>query len=406
MELCNKAASRQTTTNDAGVGEVANAPAVVPNGRNTSVQDSASKRFGKMLKIVIPLLFAAAFIMVAVMLNRRAEKFDYIAAVKEHKPFVESLNLDYTYEDVFERYISGASWSSQETATGADVTVHGSAAGLDKDIAISVEVTTSSEVIVVDPKLVEFDGEKLSNEDDLVSFLLVLFQAYDVGYEDFTDILNDELFSDSEQQGANIETVQKGYLGEYTDIAVKDLLGGHYSLYSYDEETWDSGTTEDGKEIVQVTYHDEDDILEDVNIQFTMLSDEVFKVTAPWSAIVFFVADDVGGGMTLTSANSFIEETGISFNDDGETIYGYITEYTFDVPPVSGHNGSDYGRVEAYNIRTGQWDEIAYKTTNNGVTLSGKLPTGTYTQMRFYYYTNHDCMYNKSNITYSIVFDF
>ena len=143
MELCNKAASRQTTTNDAGVGEVANAPAVVPNGRNTSVQDSASKRFGKMLKIVIPLLFAAAFIMVAVMLNRRAEKFDYIAAVKEHKPFVESLNLDYTYEDVFERYISGASWSLQETATGADVTVHGSAAGLDKDIAISVEVTTS-----------------------------------------------------------------------------------------------------------------------------------------------------------------------------------------------------------------------------------------------------------------------
>ena len=133
---------------------------------------------------------------------------------------------------------------------------------------------------------------------------------------------------------------------------------------------------------------------------------DAYGAASPWSAIVFFVADDVGGGMTLTSANSFIEETGINFQDDGETIYGYITEYTFDVPPVSGHNGSDYGRVEAYNIRTGQWDEIAYKTTNNGVTLSGKLPTGTYTQMRFYYYTNHNCMYNKSNITYSIVFDF
>ena len=133
---------------------------------------------------------------------------------------------------------------------------------------------------------------------------------------------------------------------------------------------------------------------------------DAYGAASPWSAIVFFVADDVGGGMTLTSANSFIEETGINFQDDGETIYGYITEYTFDVPAVSGHNGSDYGKVEAYNIRTGQWDEIAYKTTNNGVTLSGKLPTGTYTQMRFYYYTNHDCMYNKSNITYSIVFDF
>ena len=133
---------------------------------------------------------------------------------------------------------------------------------------------------------------------------------------------------------------------------------------------------------------------------------DAFGAASPWSAIMFFVADNAGGGMTLTSANSFIEETGISFQDDGETIYGYITEYTFDVPAVSGHSGSDYGKVEAYNIRTRRWDQIAYKETINGVTLSGKLPTGTYTQMRFYYYTNHDCMYNKSNITYSIVFDF
>ncbi|WP_300447420.1 S-layer homology domain-containing protein [uncultured Oscillibacter sp.] len=133
---------------------------------------------------------------------------------------------------------------------------------------------------------------------------------------------------------------------------------------------------------------------------------DAFGAASPWSAIMFFVADNAGGGMTLNSANSFIEETGVSFQDDGETIYGYITEYTFDVPPVSGHSGSDYGKIEAYNIRTRRWDQIAYKETINGVTLSGKLPTGTYTQMRFYYYTNHDCMYNKSNITYSIVFDF
>ena len=131
-----------------------------------------------------------------------------------------------------------------------------------------------------------------------------------------------------------------------------------------------------------------------------------FGATSSWSAIVFFVADDVGGGMTLTTANSFIEEPGISFEDNGEIIYGYITEYTFDVPAVSGHSGSDYGKIDAYNVLTGTWDEIAYKTTNNGVTLSGQLPAGTYTKMRFYYYTNHDCMYNKSNITYSIVFDF
>jgi len=26
--------------------------------------------------------------------------------------------------------------------------------------------------------------------------------------------------------------------------------------------------------------------------------------------------------------------------------------------------------------------------------------------LEFYYYTNHDCMYNKSNITYSVNFYF
>ena len=58
-----------------------------------------------------------------------------------------------------------------------------------------------------------------------------------------------------------------------------------------------------------------------------------FGAASPWSAIVFFVADDVGGGMTLTTANSYVEESGISFEDNGETIYGYITEYTLTFPP-------------------------------------------------------------------------
>ncbi len=65
-----------------------------------------------------------------------------------------------------------------------------------------------------------------------------------------------------------------------------------------------------------------------------------------WAAIVFFVADpNRGGGMTLTGPESVILEQGIS----GAT----ITNYTFTVPPVSGHSGNDYGRVRGYNILTG-----------------------------------------------------
>jgi len=120
---------------------------------------------------------------------------------------------------------------------------------------------------------------------------------------------------------------------------------------------------------------------------------------SPWSAIVFFVADSNGnGGMTLTGPDSVIMENGI----EGAT----ITEYTFTVPPVSGHSGGDHGRVRGYNRLTGQWDQLDYGTTSNGITFSRSLGAGVYTRLEFYYYTNHDCMYNKSNITYSVTYHF
>ena len=76
---------------------------------------------------------------------------------------------------------------------------------------------------------------------------------------------------------------------------------------------------------------------------------------SPLAAIVFFVMDSNGsGGMMLTGPDSTIMENGI----DGAT----ITQYTFTVPPVSGHSGQDYGRVRGYNIKTGAWDQLDYGT--------------------------------------------
>lgn len=120
---------------------------------------------------------------------------------------------------------------------------------------------------------------------------------------------------------------------------------------------------------------------------------------SPWSAIVFFVADSNGsGGMTLTGPDSTIMENGI----EGAT----ITKYTFTVPPVSGHSGSDYGRVRGYNVLTKQWDQLDYGTTSNGITFERSLNSGLYSRLEFYYYTNHNCMYQKSNITYSVEYFF
>lgn len=124
-----------------------------------------------------------------------------------------------------------------------------------------------------------------------------------------------------------------------------------------------------------------------------------FGMESPYAAIVFFVADtNSGGGMTLTGPESTIIENGL----DEAT----ITSFTFTVPPVNGHSGNDYGRVRGYNQETGQWDQLAYQTTSNGVTLTGAMTPGVYTKLELYYYTNHQCMYNKSNITYSVEFHY
>ena len=76
-----------------------------------------------------------------------------------------------------------------------------------------------------------------------------------------------------------ISTVRNGYLGEYTDMTVDEILDGYYSdLLGYEPGTWDSGVTDDGKTIVQVEYTNEE--LGPITIQFSMLDDSCFKVTA------------------------------------------------------------------------------------------------------------------------------
>jgi len=116
------------------------------------------------------------------------------------------------------------------------------------------------------------------------------------------------------------------------------------------------------------------------------------------AAIVFFVVDPTnGGGMTLVDKESRIYENGIS----GAT----IVRYTFNVPSVSGHYGDDYAWVKGYNRNTGQWEQIDYRTTNNGIYMTGTMAKGKYTKLEFFYYASH-CMYGKSNITYTVEYSF
>lgn len=86
--------------------------------------------------------------------------------------------------------------------------------------------------------------------------------------------LLDGLFSDTPEW---VSTVQNGYLGEYTDITVYELLSTYRSFY--ENEVWDGGTTDAGTKIAEVRFtspQSEDS----TTIQFQMLNEEVFKVSA------------------------------------------------------------------------------------------------------------------------------
>ena len=81
-----------------------------------------------------------------------------------------------------------------------------------------------------------------------------------------------------------ISTVKNGYLGEYTDVTVSELLEDYYGVF-YDDLKWDGGTTDNGEHIV--AFYAESDNLETTKFQFKMYDDEIFKVNA-------FVGDGIG----------------------------------------------------------------------------------------------------------------
>lgn len=82
------------------------------------------------------------------------------------------------------------------------------------------------------------------------------------------------IFSDTPEW---VPTVQNGYLGEFTDVTVYELLGNYRTFY--ENEVWDGGTTDDGDRIAEVRFSDSQSS-GSATIQFRMLNDEVFKVSA------------------------------------------------------------------------------------------------------------------------------
>jgi|GEM_PF-1811261 len=129
----------------------------------------------------------------------------------------------------------------------------------------------------------------------------------------------------------------------------------------------------------------------------SVIARDVHGLASPAATYQFVVlsSNSSSGGMMLNGPESRIYANGIAGAN--------ITGYSFNVPPVSGHYGQDYAWVKGLNAVTHQWERLDFGYTENGITFSRTITNGQlYNRLEFYYYTNHNCMYGKSNIVYSV----
>lgn len=99
----------------------------------------------------------------------------------------------------------------------------------------------------------------------VVAAALILFVAVDLGLS----------AKRSAEREKAIETVRTGYLGEYTDVTVDELVAYIFSFADGNDIVWDGGQTDDDVMIVEARATDMDG--EPIQFQFKMMDDETFR---------------------------------------------------------------------------------------------------------------------------------
>lgn len=157
---------------------------------------------GKKGKILILLGMVVLAVLAIVITSGMSEEVDYVATVKGQKPLKETQGLDFTYGDVFDKYMDKPDWEVRESGDIHYVDINGTAKDTGYDIAVTFKVTPDPDddsMSLIEPESVVYNGEKFSTKDDAADFLVSLFSAYNEGYKDLSKLL-----SDTEPQEINL----------------------------------------------------------------------------------------------------------------------------------------------------------------------------------------------------------
>lgn len=196
-----------------------------PQMQNAPMDAPAKKK----KKIIFILAGAAVFIILAVFIAMNWEgDTDYELTVRSHTPFI---SLEYTYGEVFDRYITASEWEVREEDDTHYVDISGKLKGTDYKIKITISVTQDSsdpDIANIRPKSVTIDGEKSPTTDAAVNAIELMFKAYDEGYKDFGTYMDDMDDTDSDPFKAKEDNM---FHAKESDPALKENADTAASLY-------------------------------------------------------------------------------------------------------------------------------------------------------------------------------
>ena len=185
------------------VANISTSPTFEPTMSMPPLKTSRSKTVARILKILGAVVVAVAFTVIVVLANK--PEIDYIATVKAHTPYADSLDLPYTYEEVLDYYISNAMWLLDESKENREITVFGEDTGGD-NVEITIEVISidNTDKAIITVKSVKIGEEEFLDQNDVETIMERLFQSYDERNKDSASIAEDESSSEVQWESKQI----------------------------------------------------------------------------------------------------------------------------------------------------------------------------------------------------------
>lgn len=147
-------------------------------------KDTKPKKMLLMLGAVILFLIIGIFVAA-----NWEGKTDYLATVKEHRPFAVSQGLPYTYEEVLNKYLESPEWKVRKEGEVHYVDISGAVKGTDSKLIITMKLSSNPadpDGVLIKPVSAVLDERQSSSEEEAVNVLYNLFSLYDEGYEELS----------------------------------------------------------------------------------------------------------------------------------------------------------------------------------------------------------------------------